>query len=295
MAIPTQPTETTIIQKAYRLYGLPNPSASAITDALDGIAMVRNDLMDEGREWAFLRKTEYTDTTINQSHVQAPTDYIKLISAAILDGTRRNTAQTGASSSITLAAADNGGEADTEGKQIAITGGTGDGQARQIIDFNTSTKVATIDQAWTTTPDSTSVYLVVDDSRQLNTKQVWNYTEIQQTHLKDEPTRVYHFADNAEGDFYFDYTPDKIYGVRIDYYSDLRKEDTDTSANPRYARILRLLEQLFVQGVFVWLLQNDSRQPLELQKYSSLISRQASQFLYANNAFLSAELAEDVY
>jgi hypothetical protein len=46
-------------------------------------------------------------------------------------------------------------------KAVVITAGTGSGQARRIVS-NTAT-VLTVDTAWTTNPDATSVYAVRDD------------------------------------------------------------------------------------------------------------------------------------
>ena len=135
----------------------------------------------------------------------------------------------------------------------------------------------------------------VDENRDLHLKQIWNYDEIHLPHLSDMPTMIYHQADDAEGDFVFDYVPDKQYVLQLRYYSDFRKMDTNTSTNPRYARILRMLEQLFVQGLFVWLLQDDSRVQIEMPKYSNLLVIYAGQYLYPNNSRQQTELAEDIY
>ena len=43
---------------------------------------------------------------------------------------------------------------------VLIDGGTGAGQARMITDYVGSTRVATLDRAWVTTPDNTSTYRV---------------------------------------------------------------------------------------------------------------------------------------
>jgi hypothetical protein len=43
---------------------------------------------------------------------------------------------------------------------VVIDAGTGEGQERVITDYNGTTKVATVDPAWTTTPDTTSEYVV---------------------------------------------------------------------------------------------------------------------------------------
>lgn len=47
-----------------------------------------------------------------------------------------------------------------KGLYIETTGGTGSGQTRLITAYNGSTLVATVDQAWTTTPDATTTYTI---------------------------------------------------------------------------------------------------------------------------------------
>jgi hypothetical protein len=76
------------------------------------------------------------------------------------------TAQAGASTTITLASGESATDDFYNGMLVRITSGTGSGQVRRITDYVGSTKVATVDSAWTTTPDNTSVYRVgvFDDS-----------------------------------------------------------------------------------------------------------------------------------
>jgi hypothetical protein len=70
------------------------------------------------------------------------------------------TAQAGASTTITLKSASSSVDDYFNGLYITITGGTGAGQVRIIEDYVGSTKVATVDQAWTTAPNSTSTYSI---------------------------------------------------------------------------------------------------------------------------------------
>jgi hypothetical protein len=72
------------------------------------------------------------------------------------------TAQAGAASTITLASADTSGTNAYVNRKITITGGTGIGQSRYITAYVSSTKVATVDHAWDTTPDATSTYALGD-------------------------------------------------------------------------------------------------------------------------------------
>lgn len=99
-----------------------------------------------------------TDTTAsNYTTANSAGKFIK-DGAAWVTGT--GTAQAGTSTTITLAAGASATNAHDPGA-IIITGGTGAGQAREIYDYNTSTKVATVSRNWKTTPDSTSVYAMI--------------------------------------------------------------------------------------------------------------------------------------
>jgi lysophospholipase L1-like esterase len=74
----------------------------------------------------------------------------------------KGTAQAGAASTITLASGasgtNNAYSSANRNNWIWITGGTGAGQVRRITGYVGATKVATVDVAWVTTPDSTSTY-----------------------------------------------------------------------------------------------------------------------------------------
>jgi len=73
---------------------------------------------------------------------------------------RRGTAQAGAASTITLDAAASADNDAYNGGVIRIVGGTGEGQSKTISDYVGSTKVATVDSAWATEPDDTSVFAI---------------------------------------------------------------------------------------------------------------------------------------
>lgn len=71
------------------------------------------------------------------------------------------TAQAGASGSITLAALGPSSTDDLyKGMVIRTTGGTGSGQRRVVKAYNGTTKVATVNVAWSVTPDATTTYSI---------------------------------------------------------------------------------------------------------------------------------------
>ena len=74
------------------------------------------------------------------------------------------TAQAGAANSITLAAGASATDDLYNLLRVSILTGTGAGQTRAISDYNGTTKVATVINAWAVNPDATSTYEVVSDA-----------------------------------------------------------------------------------------------------------------------------------
>ena len=68
------------------------------------------------------------------------------------------TLQAGTSTTVTLKATASATNDIYNGMYVNITGGTGSGQTRLIEDYNGTTKVATVGEAFTVTPDATSTY-----------------------------------------------------------------------------------------------------------------------------------------
>lgn len=79
----------------------------------------------------------------------------------LMTAKRGGTAQAGASSTITLDAGASSSDDFYVGDVVQIVGGTGAGQSRIITDYVGSTKVATVDTAWTTNPSSDSVFVLI--------------------------------------------------------------------------------------------------------------------------------------
>ena len=79
------------------------------------------------------------------------------------------TAQAGGASTITLSSGASATDNLYVGDRVKVYGGTGAGQSRTITGYVGSTKVATVDRAWTVNPDNTSTYAVVEaDNSSLN-------------------------------------------------------------------------------------------------------------------------------
>ena len=74
---------------------------------------------------------------------------------------RSNTAAAGSSTTLTLDASASSVNSFYVNDLLLLTGGTGAGQARSIRAYVGSTQVATVQPAWTTTPDNTTTFAVL--------------------------------------------------------------------------------------------------------------------------------------
>ena len=83
-----------------------------------------------------------------------------LVMDASNDSVAEGLAQAGASTTITLSTNASAIDDTYIGQTIHLLSGTGSGQARIITDYVGSTRVATVDSAWVTTPGSTSAYRI---------------------------------------------------------------------------------------------------------------------------------------
>lgn len=111
---------------------------------------------------------KWKDTTVATPTV-AGIPQVELSSGSLddvagLGAAHSGTAQAGASTSITLAAGASATDDIYNDAIVEITSGTGAGQAQRITAYNGTTKVATVEETWITTPDNTSVYDVYPDA-----------------------------------------------------------------------------------------------------------------------------------
>ena len=101
----------------------------------------------------------FTLSTHNPPGTLTPEDVSGKVTLTASQGAVTGTAQTGSTSTtIKLATGASSTDDAYNGMYVTLTGGTGDGQERLITDYEGSTRIATVDAAWTTTPDNTSTY-----------------------------------------------------------------------------------------------------------------------------------------
>lgn len=277
MAVITNITADNLVDEAWKQCGITSPSAAQSTRAIDYFMQeIFNDIMQA----AFLNgntrlkslQDTFLDASVDGQRTLALNEAMdEELVVEILDGSRRSTAQTGTSTTITLVSSDSSTAANAEGRWIFLTGGTGVDQIRQITDLNTSTKVATVDSAWTTTPDSTTTYLIVDNiyGPETGLEEV-HISEIESsaTPEKGRPTQFAKFNRDLIFNKAFDRS---TYGIRIRYYMNIHEVDRTEGSSERYTRILQNWQSTLLAGL-KWLMfkdLNDNREKEQKEEYLS--------------------------
>ena len=272
MALATAPTVANLITEAFAITGHRNPSTALTARATDRwMQEIANDLHLTGETYRELESEQVTVTTEGNARYDLPSDFREAMEVTLLDGSDedRATAQAGTASTITLAA--NDGASDTAGrisKEILLTGGTGSGQIRTCTGFNTTTKVATVDQDWTTVPTSTTTYLIVSRYRQLDIHPMpmGVGTFLEQTRRGRPAT-----ASMLDRQYHVFPVPDlSTYGLRLRYYMDLTQVDL---ASTRYLRLIQQWEAIWIAGLVMRIHVNydDDRYQASRQEYYGLL------------------------
>lgn len=171
MSIPSDPSVSTVVTEGLKRGGRVSPSAGDITTASEVyLQEVKADIYLAAPLHESLRTTAIIPVSVGISRYAWPTNAETIQSVQLVatstEGSWQDTAQGGGASTITLASTFNQEEATVQGRMIYILSGTGSGQYAQIISYNNTTKIATIETAWATlnsswvSPDATSVYLL---------------------------------------------------------------------------------------------------------------------------------------
>lgn len=248
------------------------PSSGEQARALDQwFPEIKNDVwFDDGGSHAIL-ETDALMLLTEGTHIYTlPSDFDAPKSFNVLDGDIRDTAQGGAGSTITLASTDSSESAGRIGKEIVLISGTGSGQKRQITGFDSSTKVATVDSAWSTNPNSTTGYLIVTQYHPLNIVDDATFNHVTSRTDRERPEMgIIH-----NGKLYLQLVPDKTYPMWYQYWVNIMKVDT-ADTDTTHQDMLQMWRSLFTQGFYVKTLQNedDDRYIPEFTVYRDMISR----------------------
>ena len=290
MAAPTAPTLVTITTEGLKKARIATPSAAQLTRAQDEwMNEIKNDIavLFGGKKLEFLQAERVLALTDGLQKYSQPTDFHSNLSMQILDGSVQGTAQAGAATTITLAAAETISSSEMIGSEIVVTGGTGPNQIRQCTGYDTSTKIATISPSWTPNPASGSTYMIVSAYNPLSLAPIWEMAKSVLVAEKGLPTVYLPTGDSDDGELILYPTPyrnetGKVYVLRQRYYADLMELDL---AGTLMGTLYKRWRNVWVQGVYAKSLQtwDESKAPEAIKQYNLMIRAVISQELYGSD------------
>lgn len=272
MAIASDLSIANLVTQALKNAGRTVPTTTMISDATSyQYRLVKSDIALKSSRHEALLTQSISVTVDGQQRYTWPTDSHYLKSVTLLDGPDewRGTASAGASTTLTLASSLDISDSTTlKGKYLVTTGGTGPNQIRQITGWVNATKVATVESAWTTTPDNTTTYLIASDHRVL-----WEMDkETEWSTMPNPSARGKSYAGAPSGrEFWLQYTPDKVYALWWDYYAHL---DLLDDAGTVILKHIRMYYSLWNQGLVAHLCQryDEDRYQVEQMAYQDMLA-----------------------
>lgn len=276
MSIPSQPPIASIVTEGLKRGGRVAPSATQITDATEHqFREVKADIAQRSSRHPSLLIQSVIPTVVGQSRYSWPTaaEDIRSISLvyAPTETYWQSTAQAGGATSITLNASFSAATLDVQGKFVFLLGGTGANQVRQVVNYDNSTKVATVDTAWTTNPASGTTYHLGLWHRKL-----WEFDKPVSFDVLSAPFSLSTPCRAAlvGREIWTDSAPDRIYALWIDHWANLDRLD---DAGAMFLRHIQDYRSLWVQGVAVKTMQryDEDRYQLELGVYQDMLNAYA--------------------
>ena len=239
MAVPTQPTIENLCTEAYKKCGIASPDSDQLTRAEDYfLEEIKNDIWHRAGEFGNQRLKSLQSwtvqiTTDGLSKYDFLSDFDEEITLTWLTGTHTGTAQDGGNTSITLEDAEDATADETVGKYVLLTGGTGvctPGTQigfRQITAYDTDTYIATV-PTWTTNPDSTSTYRLINEGIDLEEDNVLDVGGLGTMSITEgTPSRFTKIHEDGVTSYILNKNPDaSTYGILIRYYANLLLLDT---------------------------------------------------------------------
>lgn len=276
MAIPSAPTVSAIVSEALKRGGRISPSATQISDATEHqFREVKADITQRSARHSSLETQYVTATVDGQSRYTWPTDADDIQSLTLVyaptDDYWQGVATAGGATTITLSASFSQDPTTVRGRFAYLLGGTGVNQFAQVIGYNNTTKVATVDRTWTTNPAAGTTYHLGVDHRKLYTfDKPWGYDVLHAPFSRGTPFR----AAPVGREMWLDFATDRIYALCWGYWANL---DLIDEAGAVFIRHLRIHRSLWIQGIAVKTMQryDEDRYQLELQVYQNMLEAYA--------------------
>ncbi len=278
MSVDSDISIANLVTEALKNAGRTSPTAGQISDATAyQFRRVKSDIALKSSRHPSLITQAIGITFTGLSKYDWPTDAQYIRNVSILEGPEEwhGNAQSGGAANITLALTmDVSDSATLIGKYIITTGGTGEKQIRQIVGWNNSTKVITVQPNWTTNPAVSTAYMIATDHQKLYLMDKSEWDSIR----NPGGTVGSSYAAALVGrELWLERPATSVRAaIWFDYYAHM---DLLDNAGTVMLRHIRDYYSLWSQGLSAWLCQryDEDRYMSELQVYQNLLDSYGSE------------------
>lgn len=297
MASPANPTLASIVTEGLIQANESNPSTAITTRyQTEVMEQLKNEVWKACRQPKIMQTFAYGVLTPGQSRYSCPSDFSSDMSASILWGSVKGTAQSGTPTTIILANGSTQALSDVLGKEILIISGTGIGSASQItgLSNNSGTITLTVTPGFASTPDSTSGYMIIDQSWPLKFDHIAEFYRKSRPSSLDRPRYAYPIGDEDFDEFILDVAPDSTntYGIKMFYYGNLMKTDLNSAL---MSRLYLEWRNFWIQGIKAkhLMLNDDTRGPQEFNLWMAEVQKLVVTAQYGTDLHEFAQVVTD--
>ena len=263
MSAPINPTLATIVAEGLFQANENHPSsATTLRYQTEVMEQLKNEIWKACRQPKVMQTFAYGIIIPGQSRYSCPSDFSSDMSAQLIWGSVKGTAQGGSSTTLILQSGSTQALSDVLGKEALIISGTGMASASQIIGLvnNAGTITLTVSPGFNTAPDATSGYMICDQKNPIKFEHIVEEYRLPQSMSLGRPTKAYPIGDEDYDEFIFDVVPDgnQTYGIKMFYYANIMKTDLNSAL---MSRLYLEWRNFWIQGIMAkhLVLNDDSR------------------------------------
>lgn len=297
MASPALPTLANIVTEGLFQANEEHPSAATTSRyQTEVMEQLKNEVWKACQQPKVMQTFAYGILTPGQSRYSCPSDFSSDMSASILWGSVKGTAQGGSQTTIILDPTSTQSLGDVLGKEVLIISGTGIASASQIIGLSGSAPsiTLTVTPGFAVSPDGTSEYMICDQQWPLKFDHISEFYRKSRPSSLDRPRTAYPIGDEDFDEFILDVAPDSTntYGIKMFYYGNIMKTDLDSQL---MSRLYQDWRNFWIQGIKAkhLMLNDDTRGPSEWNSWMQEVNKLVATAMYGTDLHEMAQVVTD--
>lgn len=270
MAVPAVPSLTSLVTEGLRQARIFSPSPSQIAlYSGDPMEQLKNDLWTQIKQAKPLMTFSYLVLVPGQSRYSCPMDFSSDMTMVVLTGLI--TGSVASATPTTLQTFSVIGPLDIDqvlGQDLVIISGTASASVSQVTNVVNNldgSNTLTVYPPFQATPDTTSMFMLVDNQYPVEADHISNYDRFRSSGLS-RPKKFFSMGNENYDEFIFDVAPDNNYPyvIRMRYFVNIMTLDLNSKL---MSTLYQKFRDYWIQGIKYQALSDnmDDTAPMEMQ------------------------------